>query len=114
MLPKIVEVLSNSQNNSSLQRNTTWTLVNFFRADPLPSDEVCHSTIPLFLEILKEVNEKDALLDALWVLCYLVDKKSGTVSILIEKNIVQVLQKFIKSDNTKELIPALRIIGSIT
>ena len=98
--------------NNTLLCNTVWALSNFCRGKPQPPLDSVGASIPHLAKLL-EVNNKDALMDALWALSYLSDGNDERIRAVmsgdgITKNVVKLLQH----PSASIVTPAVRILGN--
>jgi hypothetical protein len=99
--------------NLLLMRNCTWTLSNFCRGKPQPPLQKLLPALPALTHLLAKSNDPDTIVDACWALSYISDGDNDRILAVVQQNIVPTLITMMDSDQTNQIIPALRTIGNI-
>jgi len=86
--------------NIQMVKKGTWALSNLVRGDPLPKFELVKETIPMFSKIIKETEDFETLIDAVWAMGYLSDaerKQNSLGRSVFDSSVCQGLVAHIKS-----------------
>ncbi len=108
-------LLTNLQNPSSitLLRNATWTLSNFCRGKPSPSEEQVKAMVPALAWLLINGTDRDVVQDAAWGLSYLTDGPQATVQAVLDApGVVARCVALMGHSEATMTVPALRVIGN--
>ena len=112
-LDKLFTIIS-STNNTSLIKQATWAVGNFFRIKPKPPYEIvkkCLTAIARAMVII--TNDGEFLTDACFILYYLTENYKDIIKNLLDIDIIQQIMKNLEFDNKFIQINCLRIIGNI-
>ena len=99
--------------NLPLMRNCTWTLSNFCRGKPQPPLNVLVPALPALQYLLANSNDSDTTVDACWALSYISDGDNDRIVAVVNQGVVPTLISMLYSEQTTQIVPALRTIGNI-
>lgn len=103
--------IANPESNSLLC-NAVWALSNFCRGKPQPSLDSVAPAIPYIANLLKS-NNKEALMDTCWALCYLSDGSNDRIkAVMSGEGIVQNIVSLLGEGDHTILTPAVRVLGN--
>eukprot|EP00937_MAST-01D_sp_MAST-1D-sp2_P002669 g2669.t1 len=97
----------------SMLRNATWALSNFCRGKPQPALAAVQPCLPVLAAIMKQVPDKEVLMDAGWALSYLSDGTDDRIGSVVATGVTQALLKLLSHDSPTVVTPALRSVGNI-
>jgi len=100
--------------NTSLLRNTTWTLSNLCRGKPPPDFSWVSPALPTLANLL-HTNDTEVMIDACWAFCYLSDGPSERAAALVSAaGVCRRLVELLQHPSHLVQTPALRAVGNVS
>lgn len=110
---KLLTILA-STNNTSLIKQATWGLSNFFRVKPAPPYEIVKKCIKMIARAMVMIpNDQEFLTDACFTLSYMTEHYKETINELLDIEIIPNIIKCLDIDVQYIQLSCLRVIGNI-
>jgi len=106
-------LLKNIQNpeSNSLLSNAVWALSNFCRGKPQADLNAVKPALPVLANLIK-MNNKEALMDALWAISYLSDGEDSRIQAVMNEGIAPLVVNLLAHESASIVTPAVRILGN--
>eukprot|EP01133_Synstelium_polycarpum_P007039 gene7039-8184_t len=114
VITNVQKLVNRYRTELSLIKNVAWTLSNFSRGKPPPSQEYVKLYLPFLAELAKSTTDVELLTDTLWSFAFLSDTTDDKLSdYIISLGIVPLMIDNLTGKDTTVLVPSLRTIGNI-
>ena len=110
---KIISIYASTE-CPNLLKQTTWTISNFFRVQPLIDSDLIQIAIdPVIRAIFKLNTDPDFMNDACWILSFITEHFKKMIAKILESNVLPTVFKSLNHPSTFLQLSILRIIGNI-
>jgi importin subunit alpha-6/7 len=100
---------------NSMAQTAAWTLSNLARGTTPAGAFIETGSINLLLSLLT-IGDKNISVEVWWIFSFLTAKDIGSVDILIQQGLIQILEQTIANLNSNDItsIPVIRVLGNLT